>query len=226
MIRRYSRPRHFTAGWESPRPPLWMNDSGLTTIPSPPVPVSSSHQATPAAWLGRVGHVHDQVRRRPQDFGVGPADLGQRLHVPGVVLVECGRAPRWRAGGTGPASGRQRVHLPAIVGGRRRRTSLDVLACRRLEGVHDGHDLILLLALQTARPPLLQGRRHARGSAADPADPTAAYWVRRSSWALADHGISSQSRHAHDRLQPRPEVGGTSGRRAPGRGTAAPGRGR
>ena len=35
----------------------------------------------------------------------------------------------------------------------------------------------------------------ARGSAARPADPTAAYCVLRSSWALADHGISSQSRH-------------------------------
>jgi hypothetical protein len=37
----------------------------------------------------------------------------------------------------------------------------------------------------------------ARGNAARPADPTAAYCVFRSSCAFADHGISSQSRHTH-----------------------------
>ena len=43
MIRRYSRPRRFTAGWTNPRLLLALNSSGFTTIPSPPLPVSSSH---------------------------------------------------------------------------------------------------------------------------------------------------------------------------------------
>jgi hypothetical protein len=57
------RPRHFTAGCERPRPPRWMNVTGLTTMPSPPRPVSSSHQATPAAWLdGSVTPTTDLIR--------------------------------------------------------------------------------------------------------------------------------------------------------------------
>ena len=51
----------------------------------------------------------------------------------------------------------------------------------------------------------------ARGSAARPAAPTAAYWVLRSSCALADHGISSQSRQTHVVFNS-PEVGRGQGR--------------
>ena len=47
--------------------------------------------------------------------------------------------------------------------------------------------------------PLLQAASSAataRGSEARPAAPTAAYWLRKSSCAFADHGSNSQSRQA------------------------------
>src|SRR5258708_3902594 len=46
MMRRYSGPRHFTAGCTSPREPRTMKSSGLTTMPSPPREGRSSHQRT------------------------------------------------------------------------------------------------------------------------------------------------------------------------------------
>src|ERR1700744_1403248 len=49
MIRRYSGPRTFSPGWTRPLPFWAMKDAGLTTIPSPPASVISSHQAVAAA---------------------------------------------------------------------------------------------------------------------------------------------------------------------------------
>ena len=51
MILRYSRPRHFTAGWTNPLLPLAMNSRGLITIPSPPSFVRHSHQSKPVDRL-------------------------------------------------------------------------------------------------------------------------------------------------------------------------------
>ena len=87
MMRRYSRPRHLTAGWTSPRWPLAMKSSGFTTMPSPPRPVSSSHQCVAAGLARRVGEVDDDVRRRVQQRCVLAADASEGLHVPGVVAV-------------------------------------------------------------------------------------------------------------------------------------------
>src|SRR5215211_6566317 len=86
MMRRYSRPRVLSAGCTSPRRPRATNSSGLTTIPSPPAAVSSSHQTAPARSLsGR------SFRRPDGSFVqevVGAAKVGQGLRVPDVVLVD------------------------------------------------------------------------------------------------------------------------------------------
>src|SRR3989344_3020728 len=58
MIRRYSPPRTFSAGWIRPFLPRLTKSRGLTTMPSPPDAVRASHQP-----------------------------IGQR-HVPDVVVVE------------------------------------------------------------------------------------------------------------------------------------------
>ncbi len=55
MIRRYTRPRHFTAGRRRPREFLAANCIGLTTAPSPPASVSASHQAVAEASLAESG---------------------------------------------------------------------------------------------------------------------------------------------------------------------------
>jgi hypothetical protein len=61
MILRYSRPRHLMPGWTRPLRPRATKLTGLTTVPSPPLAVSSSHQAAPAAWLS--GSVTSTTRR-------------------------------------------------------------------------------------------------------------------------------------------------------------------
>ena len=69
-----------------------MKSSGLTTIPSPPRPVSSSHQAIPAASLAGSVTSTTWYGVASSSSRIGPADLGQRLHVPDVVLVRVDRA--------------------------------------------------------------------------------------------------------------------------------------
>src|SRR4051812_23441407 len=97
MIRRYSRPRHFTAGWTRPRRPRRMKSSGLTPIPSPPRPASSvrAPPPAPAPPAGPVGggglgprEVDDAVAER-----LGRGRDGLPSHVPeaghlGVAAVD------------------------------------------------------------------------------------------------------------------------------------------
>src|SRR4051794_30095016 len=87
MIRRYSRPRTFRAGWTTPRRPWTTKSIGFTTMPSPPASVRSSHHAAPSA-AGRVSGVDAQVLRQPEKFLVSRAKCGDPLEMPGVRLVD------------------------------------------------------------------------------------------------------------------------------------------
>ena len=175
----------------------------------------------PLRLARRVGHVHDLVRRRQQQSRIGPADCGQRLHVPDVVLVRVDAALRSPAGGTGPASGRRASSPASSTAGRRRRTAPTL--CSRLAALASTS-----LPAHASSP--LEPRRRPAASAA-----TAA-WQRRprrpprprrtaicsSSCALADHGISSQSRHTHVVSNSSQKSGRRQRRPHAGRGTAPP----
>src|SRR5215212_9996756 len=68
MIRRYSFPRHFTAGCTNPRFPRAINSSGFTTIPSPPRAGADVHPpAGKGGWQhgggGGGGRGRDETRR-------------------------------------------------------------------------------------------------------------------------------------------------------------------
>ena len=197
-----------------------MKSSGLTTMPSPPRPVSS---VPPGDRLPP----RSPGRSRPRPCTRSPAaapdrrrqTVGQRLHVPEVVLVRVdvpfGRQQVER----GQLQVVERRPPASNTAGRRRRTARR-RSCRR--GI---------------RPRLLElgpRRRRSAGSPPGPARrPLAAAPPGRprrrrrtascsSSCALADHGISSQSRQTQSCLELVPEVGGGQRRRAPGRGTAPP----
>ena len=64
-----------------------MNWQGLTTMPSPPRPVSSSHHRAPFASLS--GSARSTILKGvvQQAGRIVAADGGQRLHVPEVILV-------------------------------------------------------------------------------------------------------------------------------------------
>ena len=216
MMRRYSRPRHLTAGWARPRPPRWMKSSGLTTMPSPPRPVSSSHQSIPAASL--AGSVRSTTRNGVGSRSSGSSrQTGQRLHVPDVVLVGVDAPFGGQEMKRGQLQIVQRVDRPAIlpVGVDE---PADVLLVATVRG-GDLFDFVPVVPDQTCRPPApaprplaaaRPGRRRRRRRTA-----------RSSSCALADHGISSQSRQA----QSSPSSTRSPRRSSPpeaGRGTAAP----
>src|ERR1017187_4554849 len=83
MIRRYSRPRTLIPGCTSPRRARVRLACGLTTIPSPPLAVSSSHQATPAAV--ESGSVVSTIRRRVAMISPGAASASRSASGGGVT---------------------------------------------------------------------------------------------------------------------------------------------
>src|SRR3989304_5716017 len=106
MIRRYSGPRHLTAGCVRPRRPFVTNSIGFPPKPPPP-PLGSPppHHPPPPCdpfRLARlVRHIHELVRRRHHQIGVRLAQSAKRFHVPRVVLVNiclplCGQKVKGR----------------------------------------------------------------------------------------------------------------------------------
>ena len=89
MIRRYSRPRHFTPGCSSrPLPSRAPGPSyGLTTMPSPPAPVSASHQSVAAATAAASASSTTCRRVGVKKLGVGRAEPVGDAQVPAVVPV-------------------------------------------------------------------------------------------------------------------------------------------
>src|SRR2546429_8563584 len=86
MMRRYSRPRHFTAGCTRPRRFFATNWIGFTTMPSPPESVSSSHHAIPfVAHL--VSQINYLVWSRQKNPGIAFAQASQHSHMPHVIFV-------------------------------------------------------------------------------------------------------------------------------------------
>ena len=75
--------------------------------------------------------------------------------------------------------------------------------------------------VDAARRGLLERGDGSRRAPRVAAAPTAAYWLRSSSCAFADHGISSQSRQTQSVVELVPEPGRVAARRAPGRATRA-----
>src|ERR1017187_3517321 len=121
MIRKYSRPRTLTPGWTSPRRARARLACGLTTMPSPPLAVSSSHQATPAAV--EPGSVGSTSRRRAVGLnqpGRGGRQPVSECEVPAVITVVVGGVLGGEDLEWGQADAVQAVGGPAVppVGGR------------------------------------------------------------------------------------------------------------
>src|SRR6266568_767890 len=89
MMRRYSGPRHFTAGCTMPCRPFAMKSKGFAATASKFLPPVHTF-----FYAGRVGHVHDPVRSREEQLLVGPAQFGQCIHVPRVIFVSMGSTLR------------------------------------------------------------------------------------------------------------------------------------
>ena len=133
----------------------------------------------------------DRPRRRP----------GQRLHVPDVVAVDVDAGPRSPAGGTARASGRRATRPASSSADRRRRSA----ARRRL--ARSRYAVEQLADVGDPRAAAVSERVDRRRPAPPrAAAPTAAYCARSSSCALADQGISSQSRHDPVGLELLPEA--------------------
>ena len=113
MIRRYSRPRHFTAGWSRPRESVATNCNGLTTAPSPPVSVRLPHRRC-CGFARGIGEVHDLIGRAHQQ-AVALDKAADRGHVPDVILVGVHRALGGHHVERGDADVPQRFDGPAVV---------------------------------------------------------------------------------------------------------------
>ena len=102
---------------------------------------------------GRIGHVHDLVPGRQQQFGIGTADLGKNLHVPWMVSVRVDVTLGGEQVERGQLEVGERFHGPAVlpVGGHE---SVDVLLPKTEPGLNLG-ELCPLLARQ-AKTGLLQ----------------------------------------------------------------------
>jgi hypothetical protein len=74
MIRRYSRPRHLTAGCNGPREPVATNDNGLTTAPSPPLSVKRGPPPSCSRLARWIGQVEDLIRSGHQQRAAVPTD--------------------------------------------------------------------------------------------------------------------------------------------------------
>ena len=186
MIRRYSAPRHFTAGctgrfW----PRGGMKSSGLTTIPSPPRDVSSSHQATPAATSS--ASVTSMTR-----YGVASSRPSSwRQTAASVSMCQtwsrsvCVRPFRGEDVERREAQVVDRVDRPAVPASRPRRSARPGpggSACARRSR-----------AVSTPRSAAASSAGMTAASAVRAATPVGAYCCRISSCALADQGMSSAS---------------------------------
>ena len=188
--------------------------SGLTTMPSPPAAVSSSHQATPAGDATRS--VVSTTSRR-----VGRGAASGRPSTSRSATARCQRgrgrgrsapsvASTWNGASCTPVQPVGRPAVAAVGVGERVRRWRAATGCGRAG------------RRRRARAPArgLERRPTAAGSAARAAAPTAAYWSRSRSSALADHGSSSQSSSSQSVVQLVPQAGRGRRRRAAGR--AAP----
>lgn len=68
MILRQSRPRTLLAGWTGPFSPFTTTALGLKTMPSPPVPVWSSHQSMTSL---RSVFIDGSIRRQVHECALG-----------------------------------------------------------------------------------------------------------------------------------------------------------
>ena len=119
--------------------------------------------------------------------------------MPDVVLVSVAPFPRSPGGETAPASGRPTIDRPAVlpIGGDELPDRFAAVLIALKQGINVrrvGHGPEL--SWPANRSDASRSAATAFGNAARPAAPTAAYCELSSSWALADQGISSQSRQA------------------------------
>ena len=117
MIRRYSRPRHFTAGCTRPAPAARdeverLDDHALAAARRSAPPTRRS----PSASLAGSVDVHDRVRRRQQQPGVGRAELAPASPCARRGPCRRGRAPsvasRWNGASCRSSSD---VDRPAVA---------------------------------------------------------------------------------------------------------------
>ena len=130
MIRRYSRPRHLMPGWTMPLRPWATKLIGLTTIPSPPRPVSSSHHATPSASCSASVTL---TRSRPvlcSHPGSAATSSIAALQVPAVVVVGVDPCSPRPGCGTGPSADLRRRSRATRTVGRHRRSGRCLRSCR------------------------------------------------------------------------------------------------
>ena len=112
MIRRYSRPRHFTAGCARSRRPRWMKLQGLHhhTL------ATRLRHLFPPACRGMPGFRHPtgspDGREWPSTKEHRPPICGQCFHVPQVILVDVHMRLQTPAYGMAPAADR-RANSPA-----------------------------------------------------------------------------------------------------------------
>ena len=162
---------------------------------------SSSHQPMPLSSLAASSRsiTLNGVTSRGRDR-VGRC--GQRFHVPDMILVGVDLSLRLPEGGKGRASGRPVSSQASNIAGMQRRIAQSLHSGSR-DGEADRRFRLSGLLRRLARQSfgrLSQVHATTFGNEARPAAPTAAYWDRRSSWALADQGINSQSRQAQSVL--------------------------
>ena len=175
-------------------------------MPSPPRPVSSSHQRDAFGLAARSrSDPQPDVASAISSGSPASAQLRERLHVPRVCSCRCAPCPRSRADGMARPCRSSSDSPASNTGGTRRRTSA---ASRPRSRVRSSS----AADLDARGSRTFQSAATASPSAAREAAPTAAYWVRSSSCAFADHGISSQSRQIQSVSSSLPEtdaVGGT-----------------
>ena len=208
-------------GLGKPLLPRRMKSSGLTTMPSPPRPGQFRPPSTPSRLAGRVGHIHAPCN------GVASSSSGSaRQTCASVSMCQTWFLSVWtRPSGRQQVKRRQlqvgRATPPASnTAGRRRRT------CRYAPlGPGMPFDLtaplLTLLAVQSCCGSL-PAAATARGSAARPAAPTAAYCDLQKFLGLGRPRHQFAVEADPRRVQRRPRSRRRSAPLAPGRGTAAP----
>ena len=190
--------------------PRATKSSGLTTIPSPPRAVSSSHQRRRPRLLSASVDVDDAGPASRAAAGRPAARRSPGRPCARRGRGRRGRAPRRRAPWNGARRSRRARRPASSSAGTPRRSARPSAGRARWRSSSS--------ATSTPARGGRSQRRDGRGEAGAAAAPTAAYWLRMSSCALADHGISSASRQQPVGGELVPQPGARRPPRARGRG--------
>ena len=189
MIRRYSGPRTSRPAGPARAARAATKSRGLTTMPSPPAPVSS---LPPRG--GRGDAAASSARSTAPCAGRGEQRRVRRAR----AGRERSRCQAWSRSSVHRALGGEHLERRELQVVERRRPASSTAGTRRRTRSTPRAPVAAsaeqLVDVGTPRAAAARARRAPRGSAARAAAPTAAYWLRSSSCAFADHGSSSQSR--------------------------------